>query len=932
MSWIIRLQHLPLSANAADIRAFFVGLRIPDGAVHIVGGVDGDAFIGFATDEDARQAMTYDQRRIHDQRVRLLLSSRVEMETVIAKARAGELGGVENLPISPKGDDPQAVIVRQLASASSDYLQCGTQSAMPGSAEVFGLRNGSSRPGSELGHGADYHQQEYSRGRQASVVTSQHVIPWQDPKVLNVLSQTGSSQTSSSIPVYQQSSREERFGHFDQEPFQGYNASLQPPSAGNGFNQVYQSSAIVPSVLSNQTYQSAAAVVVPQVIANQIASSSSAVTSSSTSANAQNSYTPFSGHNAPIFPPVPVRRAEKPENYFVELSRLPTELLRPSALEQFLRPTVPLTLSSVKVVFDPKGFPLHSLVRFENAKDAESVLNRDGEQGIRIRECTKAMFDSAIDGSVLNLANNLAFKGNFKDNDLDHGRETSMRSMPGRTHYAMDRRDNGFRRDDRIRPSRDSEDRNLFRPPRRGRSRSPPQDYHELKRRREDGRYYIEFINLPFRVTESEIRQYFGPLCEPIRVSRAYYEDGKPSDRWVIEFGTKELADRAFHLKGKIQDRLLRARWLTEQEAEALLAIPDKFGMQRREEYEKKQAGESEGNYGHSRDTYFSKNHFNQAPARDSVGLLGGPPSAVVPHHLPSSGLPRPSFQGNHSSQSLPKPSGLLQRFPGPRHPRANGPLLQGTPRPPLIPPPTFFGAVPSSNIKQRGPPSQSLPLQPSLINGPRANNSFNGSARRPGNGPVNATQTNKSCVVLANVPDTATDAELAQFLHIHPSRISDKTRKRMLDGSVYIDLSSVEDASRAASRCNRQQLGNNCILVTAITHEKMMEGLEKKVAFSEQKEIEPDVIASVGPPGTVISCHGFPPDITLNDVMQFFDKYSLVENSVRIKLDDSGNPTGECLLAVGSPQEAAKAVMLLSGRRLNGSTVTMTVIKSPSA
>ncbi|VDO34527.1 unnamed protein product [Haemonchus placei] len=65
MSVIIRLQLLPLSANAADVRAFFSGLRIPDGAVHIVGGDDGDAFIGFATDEDARQAMRRDRGQIH---------------------------------------------------------------------------------------------------------------------------------------------------------------------------------------------------------------------------------------------------------------------------------------------------------------------------------------------------------------------------------------------------------------------------------------------------------------------------------------------------------------------------------------------------------------------------------------------------------------------------------------------------------------------------------------------------------------------------------------------------------------------------------------------------------------------------------------------------------------------------------------------------
>lgn len=47
MNVIIRLQNLPWSANALDIRQFFKGLSIPDGGVHIVGGEMGDAFIAF---------------------------------------------------------------------------------------------------------------------------------------------------------------------------------------------------------------------------------------------------------------------------------------------------------------------------------------------------------------------------------------------------------------------------------------------------------------------------------------------------------------------------------------------------------------------------------------------------------------------------------------------------------------------------------------------------------------------------------------------------------------------------------------------------------------------------------------------------------------------------------------------------------------------
>jgi len=89
MSVIIRLQNLPWNANALDIRRFFQNLSIPDGGVHIIGGEKGDAFIAFSTDEDARQAMMKDTGHINGCPVRLLLSSKTEMQNVIAAAKGG---------------------------------------------------------------------------------------------------------------------------------------------------------------------------------------------------------------------------------------------------------------------------------------------------------------------------------------------------------------------------------------------------------------------------------------------------------------------------------------------------------------------------------------------------------------------------------------------------------------------------------------------------------------------------------------------------------------------------------------------------------------------------------------------------------------------------------------------------------------------------
>ncbi|XP_068250043.1 uncharacterized protein [Palaemon carinicauda] len=108
MSVIIRLQNLPWSANALDIREFFKALSIPEGGVHIVGGELGDAFIAFSTDEDARLAMRMSGSSLKGIQVTLLLSSRSEMQKVIEAARqqAMALQGYHVPPVIPP--QPQA--------------------------------------------------------------------------------------------------------------------------------------------------------------------------------------------------------------------------------------------------------------------------------------------------------------------------------------------------------------------------------------------------------------------------------------------------------------------------------------------------------------------------------------------------------------------------------------------------------------------------------------------------------------------------------------------------------------------------------------------------------------------------------------------------------------------------------------------------------
>lgn len=86
MAVVIRLQGLPITAGSEDIRKFFTGLKIPDGGVHIIGGVREEAFIIFASDEDARRAMTRSGGCIQGTAIALLLSSKTEMQTFLERS------------------------------------------------------------------------------------------------------------------------------------------------------------------------------------------------------------------------------------------------------------------------------------------------------------------------------------------------------------------------------------------------------------------------------------------------------------------------------------------------------------------------------------------------------------------------------------------------------------------------------------------------------------------------------------------------------------------------------------------------------------------------------------------------------------------------------------------------------------------------------
>uniref|UniRef100_A0A3P9CCG7 RNA binding motif protein 12Bb n=1 Tax=Maylandia zebra TaxID=106582 RepID=A0A3P9CCG7_9CICH len=85
MAVVIRLQGLRVTAGSEDIRRFFTGLKIPDGGVHIIGGERDEAFIIFASDEDARRAMIHSGGVIRGSPVTFLLSSKAEFQNMLER-------------------------------------------------------------------------------------------------------------------------------------------------------------------------------------------------------------------------------------------------------------------------------------------------------------------------------------------------------------------------------------------------------------------------------------------------------------------------------------------------------------------------------------------------------------------------------------------------------------------------------------------------------------------------------------------------------------------------------------------------------------------------------------------------------------------------------------------------------------------------------
>lgn len=933
MSVIIRLKNLPNSAGASDVRTFFQGLKIPDGAVHIIGGDEGDVFVGFSSDEDARIAMQRDRAVIHGAEIRLLLSSKYEQNTVIEARKNGSYNTPdtqeEYVPSAPVQQIPQNQQNWKSQPKPNPYAAtAGYEASYPpmnvnppkldfNSQNNYTNRNEppQNRPSqikSQDFYGGNYggYKQNYQKSQANQPPVQNRFQPpnqfSKPPEVMSNKPPVSQMQNQFSpekgafvrreinVPVVNQESDEKggdswRDNSYNQPPprnnfkteFKGeYNNQFRNDFK-NDFNAEKKFNQLPPRInqqpveprLPEQRIQSqpvprktlmptppSSFQIPPPQMNNALPPMNNLPPPVQNNRQFQNpppqisqqTNIPFqnpapapvlhNNTNTQMMPPAPINQSSRPyqaptippgtsitfqpiipqimkppmvpaanpvpgTKFYVELTRLPNELLRPAALEAFIRPSTPLTLSSVKTVFGPGGIHMHTIIRLDSIADYAMMMRRNGEQGIKIQQSDKNAFETAIDGvPVVNAApvvNVVQRQEEDRREKRSRWEDKSPQRSPRRSPLRRDHRDRSRSRSP---------------PRRRRRSRSPKRRDEHM----DPTRWCVQITNVPFRMKEEELFEWFSEKVRPAKLIRTYYPDGNASDRWVAEFSSESLMRRSFSIRTPCAGRILKLIYIDNEKADEIMKVIDVYGEEKRNKNENARLQQEE------------------EEKANPPSFFNAPPRA-----------------------SMVSPNGMN----GPPIGRSNGPPHGGAP-------------VPSAN-GFNGPP-------PGGFNGPPMRGGYEsrggGGFQYPRGGMVGR----------------------AGF---HQNTRTDFNRGR--EGSDGNQNQGSDNTFRGGFRGGYRGRGRGG------------GGFNGKFNDSHPTRSEfIDLVKLIGPRGTVLSCTGFPNDVTMEDVVGFFSAYDPDRNSIRIRRGDDGIMTGDCMLACFNPESAHRAE-----KDLNGSTLRNCVI-----
>ncbi|KAI6173485.1 hypothetical protein M3Y98_01086600 [Aphelenchoides besseyi] len=574
MSFIIRLQNLSRTAKSSDIREFFSLLSIPSGAAEIV----------LMRSLDLKRMKMLDKqcnvmaRFLCQQRVKLSLSSKKEMQEAMEKAKkmSNLLQGLEkDIRSNPLSSEDVESVRRALASNWSENAntqQVQQNTTIRGSLNQNQTRNDNNswlpQSNDNMDNWKDFLSNALKRIENATD-TPQSANDTNQPAFGSLLGrpteQLSRNCTSNVDPrqqykqnLHQQSDRNANFGSSTQQ-----NLSFNVENPNSPYKNLEQSSIYsrhhdsFSSFRPNDQRQTLK-FDLPQTDRNYDRSQQYAVTTESEyEANLRRQQ--LDAVEALKLPTI--QHVHDPEELFVEFSRLPQNLVDVENFTYFIRPVIPIDVR--KAMAD--DVLMQMIVYCSSKLDANRLLKRDGELGIRVRWSNRSEFNSlpSLSSNSVKL-NPQAWNVNTAKRPLIYDSANlydpkRARNSPPRDQHV--RSESWLSTKEAPHPMMKT---NVFNS---SQSVSREENLSSLN----PNHFYVLVTNVPFKASEWDVARYLDEInVRSSKSTRVFEPRSNRSDTWIVECNTDRDTSNLMDTQKLFSNRTLRTQLLTPSAAQKI--------------------------------------------------------------------------------------------------------------------------------------------------------------------------------------------------------------------------------------------------------------------------------------------------------------------------------------------------------------------------
>uniref|UniRef100_A0A0N4ZY41 RRM domain-containing protein n=1 Tax=Parastrongyloides trichosuri TaxID=131310 RepID=A0A0N4ZY41_PARTI len=576
----------------------------------------------------------------------------------------------------------------------------------------------------------------------------------------------------------------------------------------------------------------------------------------------------FSDEGAP--PPKKSSPLRELISKYIEMTRLPNDIIKREDLITFLGTSDSLKMCDIKIVFDSiTGIHLNTLVKCTSMEDFEKIMSKDGENGIRVKECNEETFITAEDDSYDQYLPQ-------QPKELVIGAKKVLQELP-----PMNNINNSTQQ------------------------QVTSQDDGDVNR------VFVEITNVPFRVTVKELQG----LCKRVRIFyrelyRCYNADDRPSDRWLMEFVDEKDADKLTTLREVIGGREVIIRKISNIEAEEYLSIPPPPDAYPRknpfpprpvkviEEQSQPLIKDPPPQHDQRYDDRGKCENGRYSPRRNDLRYDDQRGRDTKPTRQPLLGdrkePPKRYDKDDYGKDTYMKDNYLKDNYGKDNYCKDN------------------YGKDNYSKDNYG------------------KDNYIKDNYGKDNYGKDNYNKDNYSKDNYNKDNNGYRERDRSYGRDDYNNRRIDSGNNRpQRDYSTdrnYTSSSSRRLPEERGSSSSSNYSNHNTTHRPGTNKEAYIPKLN--TTTPEELDIDISILNAIGNNGCVVITKGMPTTITLDSVVDFFKGYPVKRETALMKLDDDARPTGECLLAFTEPEYAKEAVLHLNGKRMDRQTISVALIK----